>query len=99
MDDLKIYGKNERKINGLVSTAEIFSNNIGMEFGAKKCGTRISKRGKVVKTGLELPSGEKIKKVEDGGYKYLGITEFDKVKDSEMKECPGKNKYVEQKLS
>ena len=88
MDDLKIYGKSEREINGLVSTVEIFSNNIGMEFGAKKCGTRILKRGKVVKTeGLELPSGDKIKEVEDGGYKYLGITEFDKIEDSEMKEC------------
>ncbi|XP_063592543.1 uncharacterized protein LOC134769733 [Penaeus indicus] len=87
MDDLKIYGKNEREINGLVSTVEIFSNNIGMEFGAKKCGTLILKRGKVVKTdGLELPSGDKIKEVEDEGYKYLGITEFDKIKDSEVKE-------------
>ncbi|XP_063598714.1 uncharacterized protein LOC134775182 [Penaeus indicus] len=87
MDDLKIYGKNEREINGLVSTIEIFSNNIGMEFEAKKCGTLILKRGKVVKTdGLELPSGDKIKEVEDEGYKYLGITEFDKIKDSEVKE-------------
>ena len=50
-----------------------------MEFGAKTCGTLILKRRKVVKTeGLELPSGDKIKEVEDGGYKYLGITEFDK---------------------
>ena len=30
MDDLKIYGKNEREINGLVSTVEIFSYDIGM---------------------------------------------------------------------
>ena len=72
---IKIYGKSEREINGLVSTVEIFSNNIGMEFGAKKCGTLTLKRGKVVETeGLELPSGDKIKEVEDGGYKYLGIT-------------------------
>ena len=41
MDDLKIYGKNERGINGLVSTVGIFSNNRGMEFGAKKCGALI----------------------------------------------------------
>ena len=74
MDDLKIYGKSEREINGLVSTVEIFSNNIGMEFGAKKCGTLILKRGNVVtREGLELPSGDKIKEVEDGGYNTLEL--------------------------
>ena len=31
MGDLKIYGKNEHEINGLVFIAELFSNNIGME--------------------------------------------------------------------
>ena len=36
--------------------------------------------------GLELPSGNKIKEVEDGGYKYLGITGFDNIKDIQMKE-------------
>ena len=45
-----------------------------MEFGTKKCGILILKREKVVKTdGLELPSGDKIKEVEENGYKYFGI--------------------------
>ena len=35
---------------------------------------------------MELPSGEKIQNVEEGGYKYLGITEFDRIKESTMKE-------------
>ena len=87
MDDLKIYGKNEREVNALVSTIELFSTDIGMEFGTKKCGTLVLKRGKVVKSDvLELRSGEQIKKVEEGGYKYLGITDFDKIKESTMKE-------------
>ena len=87
MDDLKIYGKNEREVNALVSTIELFSTDIGMEFGTKKCGTLVLKRGKVVKSDvLELRSGEQIKKVEEDGYKYLGITEFDKIKESTMKE-------------
>jgi len=65
MDDLKIYGKSEREINALVSTVELFS--AGIEFGTKKCGTLVLKRGKVVRSdGLELPKGEKIQKV-DGG--------------------------------
>ena len=49
MDDLKIYGKNEREINALASTVEIFSTAIGMDFGIKKCSTLILKRGKVVR--------------------------------------------------
>ena len=50
------------KLNGLVSTVAILSNDTGMEFCTKKCGIVILKRGKVVKfNGLELPSGDKIK--------------------------------------
>ena len=87
MDDLKIYRKSEREIISLVCTVELFSTDVGMEFGTKKCGTLVLKRGKVVRSdGLELPSGEKIQNVEEGGYKYLGITEFDRIKESTMKE-------------
>ena len=60
---------------------------IRMEFGAKKCGTLILKLGTVMKTdGLELPSDDKIEEIEDECYKYLGIKEFDRIKDDEMKE-------------
>ena len=49
----------------LVSTAEVFSQDIGMEFGIKKCGI-IMNRGKVKLTdGIELPSGEKIREIEE----------------------------------
>ena len=47
MDDLKLYGKSENEIKGLVSTVEVFSQNIGMEFGIKKRGVIIMNRGKV----------------------------------------------------
>ena len=36
MDDLKIFAKSEREINGLISTVQILSNDTGMEFGIKK---------------------------------------------------------------
>ena len=66
MDDLKLYGKSENEIKRLVSTAEVFSRDIGMEFGIKKCGVIIINRGKVKSTdGIELPSGEKIREIED----------------------------------
>ena len=65
MDDLKLYGKSENEIKGLVPTAEVFSQDIGMEFGIKKCGVIIMNRGKVKSTGgIELPSGKKIREIE-----------------------------------
>ena len=64
MDDLKIYRKNGREINALASTVEIFSTDIGLDFWIKKCGTLILKRGKVVRSdGIELPSGEKLRRL------------------------------------
>ena len=36
--------------------------------------------------GLQLPSGEKIREIEEDGYKYLGILEYDRVKEQEMKD-------------
>ena len=78
MDDLKLHGNSENEIKGLVSTVEVFSQDIGMEFGIKKCDVIIMNREKVKSTdGIELPSGEKIRELEEDGYKYLGILEYD----------------------
>ena len=44
MDDLKLFGKNEREIDSLVKTVQVISKDIGMEFGIKKCGVVIMKR-------------------------------------------------------
>ena len=58
-----------------------------MEFGIKKCGVLIMKRGKVMTyEGIQLPNGMTMKEVESEGYRYLGILELNKVKDKEMKE-------------
>ena len=40
-DDLKLYRKSKNEIKGLVSTVEVLSKYIGMEFGIKKCGVII----------------------------------------------------------
>ena len=86
-DDLKLYGSSENEIKGLVSTVDVFSQDIGMEFVIKKCGVIIMNRGKVKSTDrIELPSGEKIRKIEAEGYKYLGILEYDRIKGQEMKD-------------
>ena len=87
MDDLKLYGKSENEIKGLVSTIEVFSQDIGVEFGTKKCDVIIMNRGKVKSTdGIELPSDEKIREVVEDGYKYLGILKYDRVIEQEIKD-------------
>ena len=87
MDDLKLYGKSEEQIDSLVRTVHILSTDIGMEFGIRKCGIIILKRGKIVRRqGIELPNRETMKEVEQEGYTYLGIVELDKIKENEMKE-------------
>ena len=52
----------------------------------KKCGVVVMKRGKVVKyDGVDLPDGRRMKSVEEDGYKYLGILEYNEVLHAEMK--------------
>ena len=86
MDDLKLYSKSEEQIDSLIQTTYIFSTDIRMEFGIRKCGVLVLKRGRIVRCdGIELPNDE-IKEVGQEGYTYLGIVELDKVKENEMKE-------------
>ena len=55
MDDLKLYAKTEDQMSMLVRTVHMFSNDIGMEFGMKKCGVLTLKRGKIVRSeGIRL---------------------------------------------
>ena len=66
MDDLKLFGKSEDQIDSLVQTVFIFSEDIGMEFGLKKCGVVILKKGKLVKFDeIHLPNQEIMKEVHE----------------------------------
>ena len=58
-----------------------------MEFGIKKCGVVVLKRGSLYKSeGIKLINGQTIKEVDDEVYKYLGILELDRFKEWEMKD-------------
>ena len=58
-----------------------------MESEIQKCGVLVLKRQKVVSSeGVEMPERERIKEVLKNGYKYLGILEYNKIKESKMKE-------------
>ena len=73
MDDLKIFAKSECEVNGLISTVQILDNDIGMEFGTKRCGVLVLKSRKVVSSeGVEMNDGERIKEIEKNWYKCLG---------------------------
>ena len=49
MDDLKLFVKSNDQIDSIVNTVYTFREDIGMEFGIKKCGVLVLKRRKVDK--------------------------------------------------
>ena len=68
MDDLKLYASSQRELDSLVRTVESYSRDIGMEFGIDKCNVFVVKDGKQVRSdGVELPSGEVMKDVDENG--------------------------------
>ena len=76
MDDLKLFGKSEDQINLLAQTVQLFSEDIGMEFGLKKCVVLLMKRGKKVRfDGITLLYGRLMREIEEDGYKYSEILE------------------------
>ena len=86
IDALKLFAKSHSQIESLVRTVQIYSKDIGKEFGINKCGTLFLKRGNVVESrGVLLPDGILLKAIDEEGYKYLGIMEVDKIKENEMK--------------
>lgn len=87
MDDLKLYGKNEKEVDSLVQTVRVFSNDICMDFGIDKCATLVVKRGTLSKSeGICLPDDRVIKTVNaDEGYKYLGVLQADQIMYNKMK--------------
>ena len=87
MDDLKLYGKDECELERLVGIVKEYSDDIGMKFGLDKCGVLVVERGVKKKfDGIVLPSGEKIKEIEESGYKYLGVLEAEVIMERDMKE-------------
>ena len=87
MDDLKIFSSSKEKLEELVKVVHKFSKDIGMEFGWKKCAALTIEAGERVECeDIELPDGGRIKDVEEGGYKYLGVLEEAGIMAAEMKE-------------
>lgn len=73
IDDLKLLNCEKWS---LVNKVRTFSEDTKIRFRLPKCGVLIMKRGKVVKSeGINLPNEKMIKSIEEGEYKYLGISD------------------------
>ena len=46
MNDIKLFAKSEKELETLICTVRIYSQDIGMEFGIKKCARLVVKSGK-----------------------------------------------------
>ena len=67
MDDLKLFIKSKNQVDTLVQTVHTFSEDIGTQFGIKKCGVLIMERGKVITVdGSRLPDRQHMKDIETG---------------------------------
>ena len=88
MGDTRIFAKNEKEQKTLIQIIRIYSQDIGMEFDTGKCAMLVMKNGKRETTErIKLPNQENIRALEEKEtYKYLGILEFDTIKQAEMKE-------------
>lgn len=97
MDDLKIYANNKINLKVLIDSTEIFTRDIGMQFGLNKCnvlhlvaGRRNESRGE----GHILLSGDEFRHLQlDEKYKYLGINEAGKINHSEVRQQIQKEYY------
>ena len=99
MDDIKLFAKNQKKLETLIHTVRIYSQDIGMVFGREKCAMLVRKSGKRHLTnGMELPNQNKIWTLgEKETYKSLGILEMKaKIKKEYLRRT---RKLLETKLS
>ena len=73
MDDLKLYGKNDYELEGLLRTVKTSTDDIGMTYGLDKCSKASFIRGKLKSTSLiVLDIDTKIKELDqEETYKYL----------------------------
>ena len=87
MDDIKLFAKNEKKLETLIHAVRIYSQKIEMEFGIEKCAMLVMKSGKWhMPDGMELPNQDNIRTLgENETYKYMGILEADTIEKVEMK--------------
>ena len=99
--------KMKKELETLIHAVNIYSQDMGMEFGTEKCAMLVMKIGKRHLTDeMKLPNQDKIRTLtENETYEYLDILEADTIKQVEMKNKISKeylrrtSKLLETKLS
>ena len=62
MDDLNLFGKNEKQLDNLLNRVRIISEEIELGFGVSNCRVLIVMKGTLIHSeGIGIPSGDKIK--------------------------------------
>ena len=86
MDYLKLYAKNDKKLEGLLSTVKQFSDDLGMEFRLDKCAKATFRKDKPTRTtAVELDIDKIICELDQNEtYKYLQIDEGNGIQHSKM---------------
>ena len=95
MDNLKLYEKNDKGLDGLLNTVNKFSDNIGMEFGLGKCEKAAFIRGRLTSTSeIKLNEDTSIRELDQKEtYKYLRIDKGDGTQHAKMREKSRKECY------
>ena len=88
MDDLKGFSNSYDGLKKMVEVIEMFTSDIGMELGLKKCKVVNVRGGKYVKCGgIALKSGGVIEELnQEEVNTYLGVDELVGTKHDDMKE-------------
>ena len=97
MNDLKLYGRNEKRLDSLIQSVRVVSEeNVYGIRNVKVCNPDYEK-GNVIQSegitlqseGITLPGDKVIRSLNSDdkeGYKYLRVLEADDIKHGEMKE-------------
>lgn len=89
MDDIKLFSRSEDGLKLMVDTVGSMAEDIGMSFGYEKCAQININRGNIINCQNRRASEQEhiMKELDtESHYKYLGIFENSRIKQSQMKE-------------
>ena len=77
IDDMKIYGSTERKLEMVINMVNDAMEDIGLQWNKKKCAVAHAKKGCLVRSeGMKIGPVEAIESLKEGThYKSLGVLE------------------------
>ena len=95
LNNLKLFAKDDHKLEGLLQTVKKFSDDIGMKYGLEKCTKATFFKGRLEKsTSIELDSSMEMKELEqEEVYKSLGVNESSGIQHATMKGKTRKEHY------